>query len=204
MINEIRLSELVALKLSHDLAGPIGALNNGIELLADNDSDYFKDSFDLVQTTSKDAISKLLFYRQAYGLSDKAISHSTAEILELTQSLINEKKIKLIYDKKQDALNISSYLFKIILNIIILFEKYLILGGNLELNFIDEKKAQIIANGDNIKFQQDHFDIINSYDGNTDIEISATNAYLVHCLIKESKANANINFNENKVRFSIG
>lgn len=203
MINQVRLSELVALKLSHDLAGPIGALSNGIELLEDGNSDYFKDSFDLVKTTSKEAVSKLLFYRKAYSISGKDISESTTELFELTSNLINQKKINLLYDKNQKGLEINSRLFKVILNVIILFEKYLITGGRLEINFINDKKAEVIAHGDKLKIQEKHINIMNYYIDEMNVDAAEVNAYLIYCLSKELDAKSNIEINDNKIKYSI-
>jgi histidine phosphotransferase ChpT len=73
----IRLSELLTARLCHELSGPIAAINNGVELLAEEgrdrevpaDAGFFGDAVGLVGDSARRAGSRLQFYRFAYGFS---------------------------------------------------------------------------------------------------------------------------------------
>ena len=72
---DLRVLELLTARLCHELIGPIAAINNGVELLADDpalargesDPDFMHDAIALVGDRASRAASRLQFYRFAYG-----------------------------------------------------------------------------------------------------------------------------------------
>src|SRR5207245_2568923 len=72
---DLRVLELLTARLCHELSGPIAAINNGIELLAEADWDpgsspgtsFVRDAIALVDEAAHRAGSRLQFYRFAYG-----------------------------------------------------------------------------------------------------------------------------------------
>jgi histidine phosphotransferase ChpT len=62
------LVSLIASRLCHDLASPVGAASNGAELLAeDDDPDLQKQAIALISDATTDATRRLAFYRLAFG-----------------------------------------------------------------------------------------------------------------------------------------
>lgn len=67
-MTSLKLAGLLCSRLCHDLAGPIGALQNGMELMAeDDDPDLQAQALDLVALASGQAGRKLRFYRLVFG-----------------------------------------------------------------------------------------------------------------------------------------
>jgi histidine phosphotransferase ChpT len=72
---DLRVLELLTARLCHELSGPIAAINNGVELIADEpvlangrvDPDFVQDAMALVGDSANRAASRLQFYRFAYG-----------------------------------------------------------------------------------------------------------------------------------------
>src|SRR5947208_13565071 len=64
---DLRVVELLAARLCHDLIGPVAAIGNGAELLADEDADFVRDAVALVGDSARKANSRLQFYRFVYG-----------------------------------------------------------------------------------------------------------------------------------------
>jgi histidine phosphotransferase ChpT len=65
---EIDFASLLCSRLCHDLLSPVGAMNNGIELLADeHDPDMRQRCMDLLTESAKAAADKLKFFRLAFG-----------------------------------------------------------------------------------------------------------------------------------------
>lgn len=72
---DMRVLELLTARLCHELSGPIAAVNNGVELLAEEDADpgsllgrsFMRDAVSLVSDSARRAGSRLQFYRFAYG-----------------------------------------------------------------------------------------------------------------------------------------
>ena len=63
---DLRIAELLAARLCHELVSPIGAINNGVELLED-DPDFAADASGLIGQSATQATRRLQFYRVAYG-----------------------------------------------------------------------------------------------------------------------------------------
>ena len=66
---ELRVMELLNARLCHELISPVGAINNGVELVAeeDADADFQRDAMKLIASSAKTAGHRLNFYRFAYG-----------------------------------------------------------------------------------------------------------------------------------------
>ena len=62
------LASLLCSRLCHDLLSPVGALSNGLELLADEkDPEMRKRCFELLEQSAKTSADKLKFFRLAFG-----------------------------------------------------------------------------------------------------------------------------------------
>jgi histidine phosphotransferase ChpT len=64
---EMRVMELLNARLCHELISPVGAINNGVELMDEEDADFVKDAMKLIANSAKTAGHRLNFYRFAYG-----------------------------------------------------------------------------------------------------------------------------------------
>ncbi len=82
------------------MSGPIAAINNGVELLADEDpvtgsppdASFFRDAVALVGASARSAGSRLQFYRFAYGHSRTAANAGPAPH-ELARNLFETSRI---------------------------------------------------------------------------------------------------------------
>lgn len=68
MTSSTDLAALLCSRLCHDMLSPVGALSNGLELLADEkDPEMRKRCFDLLEQSAKISTDRLKFFRLAYG-----------------------------------------------------------------------------------------------------------------------------------------
>lgn len=68
--DDLDLVALISSRLCHDLAGSIGAINNGVELLAEETDPAMRDeAFGLIAQSAGDAARRLAFFRFALGAS---------------------------------------------------------------------------------------------------------------------------------------
>ncbi len=68
MTSSTELAALLCSRLCHDLLSPVGALSNGLELLADeNDPEMRRRCFELLEQSARISTDKLKFFRLAYG-----------------------------------------------------------------------------------------------------------------------------------------
>ena len=67
-MNPVDLASLLCSRLCHDLMSPVGALNNGIELLADETDPEMRDKcLELLADSARASANKLKFFRLAFG-----------------------------------------------------------------------------------------------------------------------------------------
>jgi histidine phosphotransferase ChpT len=66
---DLRVLELIAARLCHDLIGPVSAISNGTELLADEEPEFIGEAVALVGDSARKASKRLQFYRFTYGFS---------------------------------------------------------------------------------------------------------------------------------------
>lgn len=66
--HSLDLASLLASRLCHDLLSPVGALSNGLELLAEEkDPEMRKRCFELLEQSARISADKLKFFRLAFG-----------------------------------------------------------------------------------------------------------------------------------------
>jgi histidine phosphotransferase ChpT len=64
----IELASLLCSRLCHDMLSPVGALNNGLELLAEEkDPEMRQRCFELLEQSAQTSANKLKFFRLAFG-----------------------------------------------------------------------------------------------------------------------------------------
>jgi histidine phosphotransferase ChpT len=69
-IDDIHLTAFMSSKICHDLVGPVGAINNGLELLEEEtDEDTRAYALELIQFSASVARARLEFARLAFGAS---------------------------------------------------------------------------------------------------------------------------------------
>ena len=68
MASQTDLAALLCSRLCHDMLSPVGALSNGLELLAEEkDPEMRRRCFELLEQSAQISTSKLKFFRLAYG-----------------------------------------------------------------------------------------------------------------------------------------
>lgn len=158
MINETKLAEMLCTRLCHDLTGPIGAVNNGAEFLAEEGFDMHNEAMQLVLNSAVEAVNRLQFYRQAYGRAGDSGEASLSDKKQLAEAFFASTKITLDWpDAHTDAsgIAVSQKLARLLLNILIISGNALIKGGTLSVRLAQgddgEKRIHISARGDAVK-----------------------------------------------------
>ena len=83
-MNAVDLASLLCSRLCHDLMSPVGALNNGIELMADEQDPEMRDRcVELLADSAKATANKLKFFRLAFGAA--TWPHQLVRIMLLEQ-----------------------------------------------------------------------------------------------------------------------
>ncbi len=72
------LTEAIVVRMSHDLAGAVGAVANTLDLIK-MDSSFLGDSVELLETSSHQLTARLNFFRALFGAETKSIDRALVE-----------------------------------------------------------------------------------------------------------------------------
>ena len=92
---DIRVAELLASRLCHDLVGPIGAVNNGIELMQDDSFGMADDALSLAAKSADQASNILQFFRLAYGMAGHRQGSDFGPVRDLVAGFLSHSKAEL-------------------------------------------------------------------------------------------------------------
>lgn len=155
--NLTKFAEMLCTRFCHDIIGPVGAVSNGAEFLREEMPELNSQAMDLIEKSSREAISRVQFYRQAYGAGLKHSSASLTEAKTTAENFFHGGKITLDWaDKYTDmsGIDINYTQKKIILNILLICSASLIRGGKVIFS-IDESGIKITAEGASVKLDPD-------------------------------------------------
>ena len=189
-MNAIDLASLMCSRLCHDLLSPVGALNNGIELLADEqDPDMRERCMELLAESARASANKLKFFRLAFGAGGGfGETIDTREARVALEGLYGaEKGIELGWMVGQDKL--SKGAIKLLLNLAMIAGDALVRGGRLDIGVEDNGGALemvIRAEGPRILVDPTIRETVvtGSHDGS--VESRAAGAWLAHSLAQEA------------------
>lgn len=183
--------ELFSSKICHDLISPVGAVNNGIEILRDMGSD--DDAVDIIGASAKQAQDKLQFYRMSYGMSGYKVAQGSLlnEAKKICEHFIDSNKFKLLwFESETNFPEVKPVYLKLLLNVFILVIETLPKGGEIKFSYMDssKKSVKISTKGDMILLNKPSIlPLMN--DGEFDISVDTIQA----CLVKSFLSALNIN-----------
>ena len=72
-LSAAELSALLCSRVCHDIISPVGAINNGLEVLAEDNNEEMREfAMDLIRKSARQASAKLQFARLAFGAAGSA------------------------------------------------------------------------------------------------------------------------------------
>lgn len=130
----LEFAALLCSRLCHDLLSPVGALNNGLELMADEtDPEMRQRCLDLLGDSARTSANKLKFFRLAFGSAggygDSVPSSEARTAIE--GMLAANGRVKLGWIVAEDSL--PKLPAKILLNLALIAGDALVRGGQLDI-----------------------------------------------------------------------
>lgn len=170
-------SEYISTRLSHDIAGNIGAVANAVELLEDGDMDFLDDIKSILKTASKVLSSRIKFFRMAFGTNN-----SNLQDLEQIKNVINSylSTVGGSNPPQADFGQINTAHTKAIMLIVMSIADLLIKGGVIHIGQCENKT--FIAIDDTARISEDKLiQSINVLKNNT-LDYTAQDAPLLYLL----------------------
>ncbi|HWH23055.1 MAG TPA: histidine phosphotransferase family protein [Allosphingosinicella sp.] len=125
-------ASLLCSRLCHDLLSPVGALNNGIELLQDeNDPEMRARCLDLLSESARTSANKLKFFRLAFGAAGGFGDEvDTQEARLAIEALFGgDGRVQIAWMVGEPKMSKSA--LKVLLNLVLIAGDGLVRGGTL-------------------------------------------------------------------------
>ncbi len=159
-IIELEANDLAAMlcsKVCHDLINPVGAVNNGLETLADPEQAAMADfAQEMIASAARQAQAKLEFARLAYGASSTAnTDFDTRECERVAQILFDIEKADLEW--KIEPILMPKNKAKLLMNMLVIAASSVPRGGNVVVEISGEagkESLKITSTSDSEKRQK--------------------------------------------------
>jgi histidine phosphotransferase ChpT len=150
MLIDVRLLEMLASKVCHDLISPVGAINNGVELIEDIGGSVVNDAMKLINDSAQQAAKRLRLFRMAYGKAGAENGVTLKDIRTTARDHLKGSKITIDW---ADAHALDPFVeqrggLKVLLNTLMMAEDSLSHGGHIVVEPGTESSiASITATG---------------------------------------------------------
>ena len=203
---ELKMAEMLCTRLCHDLTGPIGAVNNGAEFISEDGFGMQGEAVDLIVSSAFSAVSRLQFYRFAYGRVKGQGEASLDDKKQLVEDFFRGTNVKLDWpDQHGDAANISvsSRMVRLLFNMLIIVSAGLLKGGNISVRFNENednvKSVTVLATGEAVKWDEAFTPILADQVSEDEMDPKTVQLFLTTRIAGEIGARLIITHDENNI-----
>ena len=193
------LASLLCSRICHDVISPVGALNNGIELLEEPGAE--EDAMALVRVSARNASARLQFMRIAYGAAGSATSQiDTGDAENVAHAFMANEKSVLTWTGPRAYQ--PKAVVKLILNLVIIANGSTPRGGTLDVEIPSEANGNSIivkAAGPMIRVSEKFISLYNNQKLEEAIDAHAVQYYYTLLLAKEAKLALSVNVNSERI-----
>ncbi|MHA0328436.1 histidine phosphotransferase family protein [Sphingomonas melonis] len=189
-VSPIDFASLLCSRLCHDLLSPVGALNNGLELLGDeNDPEMRTRVFQLLSESARVSANKLKFFRLAFGAAggfgEQVDAREAKTAIE--GLLADSKRTQFNWWVETETLPKSA--LKVMLNLALIASEALVRGGTLDVGGEDnggQLEIVVKIEGPRIILDPELRRTLTDGEGAEGVTPRAAAAYLVHTLAAQA------------------
>lgn len=195
----VEFASLLASRLCHDLLSPIGALNNGVELLADeHDPEMRARCLDLLAESARTSANKLKFFRLAFGAAggfDEDVD--TREAKTAIEGLVGTQgRITLDWIVEQAAM--PKPRLKVLLNLALIAADALVRGGRLTVG-AEQDEIVVRAEGERLVLDPELKTALLGRTSEDSLSPRAAAAWLAHVLVRQGGGEIRVSEPEDNV-----
>ena len=195
------LASLLCSRVCHDVISPVGALNNGLELMDEPGAEA--DAMELIKMGARNASSRLQFARLAFGAAGSAGSQIDTRDAEkvATAFMANEKAD---FKWNGPAAFLPKAFVKLMLNLVMVANGSIPRGGLVELTVTEgtEPSIEVKATGPMIRVSDKFVQLHNNQRLDDPIDAHAVQYYYTLLLAKDAKVKLSVNANNERVIFA--
>ncbi|HEX7781860.1 MAG TPA: histidine phosphotransferase family protein [Sphingobium sp.] len=187
----MEFAALLCSRLCHDLLSPVGALNNGLELMADEtDPEMRQRCLGLLGDSARTSANKLKFFRLAFGSAggygDTVPAHEVRTAIEGMYAAAGRVTVNWMIAEE----SLAKLPAKILLNLALIAGDALVRGGQLDIGA--ERRDSVVeivvrAEGPKIVLDPELRAALGGKTPSADITSRSAAAWMVHVLVGGAK-----------------
>lgn len=130
----LELASLLCSRLCHDMLSPVGALSNGLELLADEkDPEMRRRCFELLEQSARISTDKLKFFRLAFGAAGGFGDMVPVEEPRALVDALAGNNERIVVNWTLNCTELPKLAVKVLLNLAQIGIEALVRGGTLDI-----------------------------------------------------------------------
>ena len=180
------LGALLCSRVCHDIISPVGAINNGLELLDEGGAD--EDAMRLIRTSARNASARLQFARIAFGAAGSAgMQIDTGDAEAVATALLANEKPALEWRGSRALLPKNKV--KLLLNLILIANAGIPRGGKLTVDLQDldtAPKFTLTANGPMVRVPARFLEMHSGVKSDEPVDAHAVQPYYTLLLAREA------------------
>ena len=195
-VSPVDFASLLCSRLCHDLLSPVGALNNGLELLADETDPAMRERcMDLLAESARTSANKLKFFRLAFGAAG-----GFGEMVDAREAktaieglFADNKRLTLSWMVEDEVLPKAA--IKVLLNMAMIAGDALVRGGTLDIggeSHGGQVEIAIKIEGPRIILDPELRRTLVEGEGSEAVTARAAAAYLVHTLVEQGRGRVQV------------
>lgn len=187
-MDAVEFASLLCSRLCHDLLSPVGALNNGIELLADEtDPEMRARCMELLADSARASANKLKFFRLAFGAAGGfGDLVDTREARTAIEGLFSANG-RISIEWMVEAQSLPKPAIKVLLNLALIAGDALVRGGQLDIGAeAAEGRTEIVIRATSDRLVLDP-ELRKALVGDVEGQVAprAAAAWLAHCIARD-------------------
>jgi histidine phosphotransferase ChpT len=186
------LAALLCSRVCHDIISPVGAINNGLELLDEGGAD--EDAMKLIRQSARNASARLQFARIAFGAAGSAgmlIDTGDAEAVAI--AFLKNEKPELTWNGTRALLPKNKV--KLLLNLILVANAAIPRGGKLSVtleNLETEPRFALSASGPMLRVPPKFLELHSGHKPDEPIDAHSVQPYYTLLLAREANMTISI------------
>lgn len=196
------LAALLCSRVCHDIISPVGAINNGLELLDEGGAD--QDAMDLIRASARNASARLQYARIAFGAAGSAgMLIDTGDAESVALSFFKSEKPELTWTGTRALLPKNKV--KLLLNLLLVANAAIPRGGKISVfleNTDTSPKFRLVSSGPMLRVPAKFLELHASGKLEEAIDAHAVQPYYTLLLAEEAKMTVSIHATAEEIQFS--
>ena len=195
--------ELLASRLCHDLIGPVGAIGNGLELLAEESSRFAGETVTLVTRSAERTAAMLALFRATFGASGGQPGFGLGDAQRVMADVLAGGKITLDWPEETEAGPLGAA--KLVLVMLLVASETLPRGGRIAVRTSQNRdfSATVTASGVGVRLTPELRAALDPKAAATGLSTRSIHAYFAAHLCRRQRATLRVDAGTDAVTLTL-